>query len=164
LNSELSQKTFEHTFDQLQNSFPDSVNATLFRTDSVVNAKLLSFVNKFNIQIKNERQVKNYTIPDSIVILFDTSNVNYVFCTYYSGFKRMRTNYVNTHRTMEVTNLFLGTRIRPLQSAAFISCFIIDLKEKNILFYERYKWDNRDPTDTEVIKLLFERIVAHYFI
>jgi hypothetical protein len=164
LDSELTQETFRHTLDQLKKSFPDSVNASLFRPDSVVKAKLFSFVNKFNKEIKKERQIKKYTLPDSILILFDTSKVNYVFCTYNIGFKRTRTNLVNTHLRMEVTDLLIGSNILPLESSTLISCFIIDLKDKNILFFERDIWQNRDPTDIEVIKLLLNRIITHYFI
>lgn len=164
LDSELTQETFRHTLAQLQKSFPDSVNASLFRTDSIVKAKLFSFVNKFNKQIKKERQIKKYTLPDSILNLFDKSKVNYVFCTYNIGFKRTRTNLVNTHLRMEVTDLLFGTNVLPLKSATLISCFIIDLKEKNILFFERDTWQNRDPSDMEVIKLMLERIIEHYFI
>ena len=164
LDSELTQETFNHILAQLPKSFPDSVSATLFHPDSIVKAKLSNFVNRFNRKIRKERQIKKYTLPDSILVLFDTSKVNYVFCTYNIGFKRTRTNLVNTHLTMEVTDLLFGGNALPLESATLVSCFIIDLKEKNILFFERDTWQNRDPTDMEVIKLMLDRIIEHYFI
>ena len=65
---------------------------------------------------------------------------------------------------MEVTDLLFGGNTLPLESATLVSCFIIDLKEKNIVFFERDTWQNRDPTDMEVIKLMLDRIIEHYFI
>lgn len=80
------------------------------------------------------------------------------------GFKRTRKNLVNTHQAAGIADFLIGFNKRPLESSALMSCFILDLKEKNILYFERDIWENKDPTDIKIIELQIRKIITHYFI
>lgn len=79
------------------------------------------------------------------------------------GFIRSRKNLVNSHQKGEIVDFLTGYGRRPLESSALMSCFIIDLRQKNILYFERDIWKNRDPTEARFIKLQLTKIINHYF-
>ncbi|HSC52686.1 MAG TPA: hypothetical protein VLC98_03665 [Phnomibacter sp.] len=162
-DSVLTQKAFLHTSTQLIQSFPDSISTVLFSADSVNKLKLRNFVCNLNNEFKKESQIKKYQLPDSILILFDTTKFNYVFCTSNVGFIRDRNNLTNTAFTMEITNMLTGHGLRPAESASVMSCFIIDLRKKNILCFQRSIWMERDPTDLRIIKLQLARLIKQIF-
>lgn len=163
LDSGLSETTYRNTSAQLLKSFPDSLSITFFSADSVARSKLSNFVITLNKKSLKEHQVKKYHLPDSIIKLFDTSKINYVFCTFNSGFSRTRSNLINTYQALQIVDVMTGTGLRPLESNALMCCFILDLKKKNILYFERDLWQEKDPTDISVIKLQLIGIITHYF-
>ena len=164
IDKELSDKTFFLTLTTLQKSFPDSVKTQYFSADSMTLSQLTNFVSSVNKKINSERLARKYQIPDSILNLFDTSKINFVFGTFNIGFKRGKNNLVNQHLASEIADLMIGYNLRPLESSASMSCFILDLRKKNILYFERDLWKNKDPTDIKLIQLQLSRIITHYFI
>lgn len=160
----LSEETFFATGNWLRKSFPDAVQTKYFSSDSTTRPRLDKFVADITRQLNSERQARKYHIPDSVLTLFDNSKVNFVFCTCNIGFKRTRNNLINTYQTSEIAGFLVGFDQRPLESSATMTCFILDLKQKNILYFERDVWGNKDPTDINVIKLQLTRIINHYFI
>lgn len=160
----LSQETYRLTSAELQKSFPNSINLSLFHADSVIQTKLGEFIVRVSKSMARERQLKRYELPDSILLLFDTTKANYVFCTYSVGFKRTRNNLVRTDQALDILQLFTGgVGARPLESATLMNCFIMDLKKKNILYFEKNIWNDMDPTEMKTIKLQLTRIIAHCF-
>ena len=164
IDSVLSRQLFYHTSTMLKKCFPDTVKTRYFPFDSVVQLKLLNWVSAVNKEINNEKRARKYQLPDSILNLFDTSKMNFVFCTYNTGFKRTRNNLMNTHQTSEIADVLIGFNYRPLESTALMSCFILDLRKKSILYFARDLWENKDPMDFNVIRLQLTRIITHYFI
>ena len=164
IDKELSAKTFSLTLTTLQKSFPDSVKTHYFSADTMILSQLTNFVSSVNKKINSERLAKKYQIPDSILNLFDTSKINFVFCTYNTGFKRGKNNLVNQHLASEIADVMIGYNFRPLESSASMSCFILDLRKKNILYFERDLWNKKDPTDSQLIQIQLSRMITHYFI
>jgi hypothetical protein len=162
-DDELSKQTFYSTSNQLKKCMPESVNHEYFTPDSTKQLKISNFIVKINSEINNSRQAGKYNLPDSFVNLFDTSKVNFIFCTYNEGYIRNRKNLVNTYQKSEIADFLIGYSRRPLESSALMSCFIIDLRQKNILYFERDIWENRDPTEAHFIKLQLTKIINHYF-
>lgn len=164
IDGDLSKKAFFNTGNWLRKSFPDSVKTKYFSSDSITLSRLDNFVADISRQLNSERQARKYQLPDSILTLFDSTEVNFVFCTYNIGFKRTRDNLINTHLASEIADFLIGFNQRPLESSAAMTCFILDLRQKNILFFERHVWGNKDPTDINVIKLQLSKIITHCFI
>lgn len=164
-DSLLSRQTSFNTSAILQKSFYDIVPTKYFSSNLFVQSKLLNWVLKVNKEIENERQAKKYQLPDSILNLFDTSKINFVFCTNNIGFRRTRENLVKTDQTNNIAVALFGFGVgrQPLESAASMSCFIVDLKKKNILYFSRDHLENEDPTDKNVIKLQLTKAITHYF-
>jgi hypothetical protein len=160
----LSEKTFDITRDYLQKGFPNSVKTTYYSADSTSRAKLNAFVARITSKINSEKQARKYYLPDSIITLFDTEKVRFVFCTSNWGFRRTRDNFINTYQRREVVNFFIIPTGKPHESFASVTCMIFDLKEKNIVYFERDILENRDPTDIKVINLQLRRIINHCFI
>lgn len=160
----LSKKTFDITRDYLQSGFPNSVKTKYFSADSLSQAKLDNFILTITSRINVEKQARKYHLPDSIVTLFDTAKIHFVFCTSNIGFKRTRDNFIATYQRREMINFFIIPVSHPHESFASITCMILDLKQKNILYFERDVLDNNDPTDIKVIKLQLNRIINHCFI
>ncbi len=163
-NKELSKQTFYITSNLLKRSIPDSINHEYLNPDSTTLLKINDFITHIHTKINSIKQVKKYILPDSIAKLFNTSKANFVFCTFNGGFIRSKKNLINTHQRNEVTNFLIGVGGRPLESSALMSCFIIDLNEKNILYFERNIWGDRNPTESRFIKLQLTKIISHYFI
>ncbi len=163
IDEELSKKTFDNTANYLQNGFPNSVKTKYFSADSRTRAKLDNFVSIITSQINSEKQARKYQLPDSILNLFDTAKVNFVFCTSNIGFNRTRKNLVNNYQASEILNFFIVPVGRPLESSASMTCMILDLRQKNILYFERVIWNDKDPADIKVIKLQLTKMINHCF-
>lgn len=164
IDNDLSKRTFNITADVLQNGFPASVKTKYFSADSITHSKLDNFVAAISWKISREKQARKYHLPDSILRLFDTAKVNFVFCTSIEGFTRARNNLINTNQASGIANFLLGMKGHPIESLATITCLILDLKQKNILYLERQVLENRDPTDIKIIKLQLSSIINHFFI
>lgn len=163
-NSLFSKKTFHITSGLLQTAFPDVVKTENFSSDSITQVRLNHFVSNITGAINSEGQAKKYRLPDSIYVLFDTAKVHYVFCTCNIGFIRKRSNLIKTHQAIEIADVLLGDNRRPLQSNSSITCFVFDLKQKNLLSFERDIWMDKEPTDINIIKLQLARLINHSFI
>jgi hypothetical protein len=163
-DEDLSKKTFDITYDYLQNGFPNSVKTKYHAADSTSGAKLNNFVATIVTKINSEKQARKYHLPDSIVTLFNTENARFVFCTSNSGFKRTRDNFINTYHRREFVNFFIIPMEQPHESLVTVTCMILDLKQKNIVYFRRDVLENRDPTDIKIIKLQLSRIINHFFI
>jgi hypothetical protein len=164
MDEEASKKMFSYTSALLQKGFPDSVKTSFFSADSVLQSRLHKFLSTIHKDVNNERRAKKFQLPDSILNLFDNTEAEFVFCTYNIGFKRSRNNLVNTQQTMELLDMLTGFGIRPLESSLLMSCFVLDLKQKNLLYIERDIRPNIDPSDHNVIKLQLTRMIAHFLI
>lgn len=70
---------------------------------------------------------------------------------------------VNTQQASEIADFLVGFNYRPLESSALMSCAILNLKERNILFFERNIWENRNPADAKIIDLQMNMAITHYF-
>ncbi len=108
-----------------------------------------------------DKQAKKYVLPDSIIELFSSSKTNFVLLTYNGGFIRSRKNLVNVYQRSEIANVLVGYGRRPLESSTFMSCFIIDLREKNIVCFERDIWEDKDPTNASTIKFQMTKVIKH---
>jgi len=164
IDEDLSKKTFDITYDYLQNGFPNSIKTKYHSPDSTSAAKLNNFVATIITKINSEKQARKYHLPDSIVSLFNTANARFVFCTLNWGFKRTRDNFINTYHRREIVNFFIIPMAQPHESLVTVTCMILDLKQKNIVYYRRDVLENRDPTDIKIIKLQLSRIINHFFI
>ena len=164
LDSALTKETFRNTSMLLKKILPDSVSSNFFTADSAAAKRIANFAMKLNKKVKNARQVNNFILPDSVLNLFDTAKIDFVFCTFNGGFTRTKTNVVNTQLTMEVLDVLIGFGMRPLESTAMVNCFVMDLKQKNIFFFERDIWQDNDPTDVKTIRLMLTRAVMHCFL
>ncbi|MGN6542903.1 MAG: hypothetical protein ACTHKY_18990 [Ginsengibacter sp.] len=159
-----SDKTFEITSDYLQKCFPNSVKTKYFSADSLSHAKLDNFILTITSRINFEKQARKYHLPDSIVTLFDTAKIHFVFCISNIGFNRTRDNFINTYQRREMINFFIIPMYKPHESFSSVTCMILDLRQKNILYFERDVLENRDPTDINIIKQQVGRIINHCFI
>ena len=164
IDNELSSQAFDAASSLLRKSFPDSIETTYFSGDSITMLKLNNFVGKIAKEINSEKRARKYQLPDSILSLFDNTKDNFIFCTINAGFKRTRNNLVNNHQASEIANFLIGINSQPLEQSASMTCIILDLKLRNILFFERNIWQNNDPTDFKILKLQFTKIITHYFI
>ncbi len=164
VDSGLSVKAFYTASKQLQKIFPDSVDHKYFSPDSVQQEAINNFVIKLNNKLNTSNQVRDYKIPDSIIHIFSTANADFVFCTSNMGFLRTKQNLSNSYEAAAVTSFIFGVGGRPIALTAGISCFILDLQKKNIIYFEREIWKDKDPTDPEVINLQFTKIIHHCFL
>ncbi|MEP7229195.1 MAG: hypothetical protein ABI691_03020 [Ginsengibacter sp.] len=164
VDSGLSVKAFYTASKQLQEIFPDSVDHKYFSLDSVQQEAINNFVIKLNNKLNTSNQVREYKIPDSIIHIFSTADADFVFCTFNTGFLRTKQNFSNSYQATAATTLIFGIGGRPIAFEAVISCFIIDLQKKNITYFEREIWKDRDPTEPEVINLQLTRVINHCFL
>jgi len=164
IDEEFSRKTHDLTHSYLQKSFPTSVKTKYFSGDSATRSKLDNFIATVTSKINFEKQARKYHLPDSIVTLFDTAKVHFVFCTSNIGFNRTRDNFINTYQRREMINFFIIPMYKPHESFSSVTCMILDLRQKNILYFERDVLENRDPTDINIIKQQLGRIINHCFI
>ncbi len=161
IDKELSKKTFYTTYNLLQKQFPKPIKATYFVSDSTTQIKLNNFIYTMCEKIDNERLARKYTIPDSILSLFKTANKTMVFCLVNEGFQRGRDNLLRKDLQSKINNAFTSHDYRPLESASLMIGLILDLKERHILFFERNIWQDKDPTDMNVLSLQLNRLLNH---
>jgi hypothetical protein len=159
----ISQKVFYITLGELKKCIPDSIIPRFAPLDSILQVIIDNSIYNMHRLINSIKQAKKYAVPDSFVHLFDTSKVQYVFCTCNGGFMRNRENLVNNEFSGEVVGFITGFGWKPFESSTLTCCFIIDLKKKNIIYFERDVWKNRDPSDVRFIHLQLSAIINHYF-
>ncbi len=175
LNDSLSNATFETTTTLLKTYFPDTVSHEYFYPDSVqqsiINNAIVTIVGK----VKTNQKAKSFKIPDSLIKVFEKSKTNYIFCISNVGFIRsyenMRKKY-NEGQALQyvsplqglITNLpIIPLGFTPYKSSAIMAAFIIDLKNKNLLYFKRDIWPDRNPTEEIVIKSQLKDLINSYF-
>ncbi len=165
INKELSQSAFRKVFNQLKKSIPDTVDGVFFNPDSTQQSSITKFVSKIAADINSTHRAKTYTLPDSLRILFKTVQADFIFCVCSNGFTRTAKNMVNIYQATEISSyLSLGIYdVRPLKSSAMMTCFIMDLKHNNLLYFKRDIMPNRDPTDALVIKAQLTALINRFF-
>jgi len=164
VDSGLSAKAFHIVENQLQKIFPDSIGHKYFSPDSIQRVAIDIFVIKANNKLLNSTQVSHYKVPDSIIQIFSTANANFVFCISNTGFFRTYQNLTGSHMAGAAVGLVSEFGWNPIASGSTISCFILDLNKKNIIFFERETWEDRDPTDPDLINLQLTRVLNHCFL
>lgn len=161
-DKEKSRQLFTITRDALKKFFPDSINNQHLATDSITQSKVDNFIIAVNNEITSDKRAAKYIVPDSIVSLFDSTRANFVLCTYTGGFIRTRKNLIKSYESSQAANVLFGYNRRPAESGSFTSCFIIDLARRNIAYFERKIWKEKDPTEKTTIDLQLSSIIHHF--
>ena len=155
---------YRNMANQLQKSIPKYVNKYYFKSDSVTRSTIIKLVIDANNRIGNNNQAGRYRLPDSIVKLFDTASYSYVLCTYNGGFIRDRKNLVNQHLGNQVMDFLIGFGSKPLASASTVSCFVIDLKQKNLAYFQRIISVNENLLETKAMINDLKKIIDTVFV
>ncbi|MEO6637492.1 MAG: hypothetical protein ABIN25_04405 [Ginsengibacter sp.] len=164
VDSSLSSKVFYTASKQLQQVFPDSVDHKYFSPDSTQQQAINNVIVKLNNKLITYKQIIEYKIPDSILQLLSVANADFVFCVANTGFVRTKQNFSNSYVAGTAVTLVLGLPGTPIALESAISCFVLDLRKRNIIYFEREILYDRDPTDPEVINLQVTRVVNHCFL
>ncbi len=162
VDSSLSSRAFYAASKQLQKIFPDSVDHKYFSPDSVQQEAVNNFIIKLNKNLNTKQKIIDYKVPDSILQIFSTVNAYFVFCVANTGFLRTKQNFSNSYELGTATTLLFGIGGTPIALEAVISCFVLDLQNKNIIYFEREIWQDRDPTEPDVINLQLAGVVNHF--
>jgi len=163
-DSSLTAKAFSAAEKELHDLIPDSVEHSYFSLDSAHQTTIDNFVINLSNKLVSSDQVSKYKIPDSIIQVFSAANADFVFCISNTGFLRTNQNFTNSYGAGEAASLMIGIGWRPVAYGATINCFVLDLRKKNIVFFEREIWKKRDPTDPTVINLQFTKVINHCFL
>lgn len=152
---------------QIKTLIPDGVKIKTVMADSVTQRNILNAAEGIIKDIeKRSKAIRKVSIPDVLIKSLETANEDFGFVILESGFARTRKKYTNhlLYNRAAVILLSMGSvDYIPYKEGSMLIGFIVDRKNKNLAYYKKIIWAQRDPTEKIVIKAQLHDLMMSYF-
>lgn len=152
---------------QIKTLIPDGVKVKTITADSATQRNILNAAERIIRDIeKGKRVIRNVTVPDVLINCIDAANQDFGFVIIENGFARTYKNYTNhlLYNRAAVSLLSMGSvSYIPYKEGSILIGFIIDKKNRNLAYYKKIIWEQRDPTEKIVIKAQLHDLMMSYF-
>jgi hypothetical protein len=163
----LSLEVYQEMSRIMKAQLPENVKVKTITTDSVMQRNILNAAQKIVRDIeKRKKRIKKVVIPEVLIKSLDSANEDFGFVILESGFARTYNNYINHLIYNRDPSLLLGmgtVEYTPYKEGSMLIGFIIDKKNRNLAYYKKIFWQQRDPTEKIVIKAQLHDLMMSYF-
>jgi len=165
-DSSLTRQVQKEIFSNAKNLVPENINTEVLDFNEMqskeINEAMISLVRTAE-KILKPKVIK---VPEPLLLLLDSLNQDFALGIIDVGFIRTDENQSREYTKSMGFNFFsLGIyNFVPIKSFSTMRCFVIDRKQKAVRFYEKSMWQERDPTETIVIKSQLHHLLMSYFL
>jgi len=163
----LSFEVYSEMDRQIRMLIPEDVKVKTVTSDSATQINILNAAEKIIKDIEKKRKaIKKVIIPDALLNITDSPKQDFCFVILESGFARSYNNFANhlLYNRAAVNLLSFGNiDYVPYKEGSMVIGFIVDRKNKNLAYYKKIIWEQRDPTEKIVIKSQLHDLMMSYF-
>ena len=160
-----SKEAAKEITNQVKNIIPDSIKFSQLITDTAQFQEIFKSVSGIIKIVEQRRTIKGIIIPAILLHLLDSTNQDFCLGIWEIGFTRTTDNYVKQYQKSRIVQVATlgGLNYVPNKSYSIMICFIIDRKNKNLAFYRKSRWRERDPIEKMVIRSQLHDLIMRYF-
>ena len=166
IDNTISQEVLNEMNNQIATAIPDSIQVQRLKADSALESDILSQSHKIINAIRQKISVKRVEIPGRLIEIMDSVHQDFCFIILEGGLTRTKANYIKqlyyTRPAVSMISLGYLDYIPYRQNSGVIG-FIIDRKRKQLAYFKKIVWPDRDPTEKIVIKGQLHDLMMSYF-
>ena len=150
----------------LKDLLPDRIRFEYLKSDSSGQTKMDSSILYMLSKVTKGYKDWKTKIPQCILDSMDAHNKNYAIGFFFKSFQRTEENMVNQvikDQSLSFVVSLGSIIITPIEFGSGMVCYIIDSKNKKLIYFRKSVLNSRTPSDKYTIKGHLYNLLSHYF-